>query len=93
MTNHYCAGGIFVVSGGIVFIVSVALLVSTGTDIVVSTFELSEEPDTFFVELQAKIARVIVLATAMLKINFFIWFCFKFNDLTTKHLKSFDFCQ
>ena len=75
-------------SGGVVLIVSVTG-VSTGADIVVSTLVLSDEPDMFFVELQAEIASVNVPAAAMLKINFFIWSCFKFNGKTTRNLQKF----
>lgn len=74
LPGYYREGGIFVVSGGIVFMVSgIFLLVSTGgTAIVVSTLVVSELPETFFVELHAETAMVKVPATARLKISFFM---------------------
>jgi hypothetical protein len=73
-------GGRFVVSGGVVvFVVSVVVVpvvpVVVGVLLVVvveSVRVLSEEPDTFFVELHADVANIIDPATARLKIIFFI---------------------
>jgi hypothetical protein len=52
------SGGNFVVSGGVVIVVSVPVL--------------SVVPETFFVELHADVAINIEPAKARLKINFFI---------------------
>lgn len=65
------------VSGGMVLVVSIVCVESTGT-MVLSVVVLSELPDTFFVELHADVATNIVPAKARLKINFFIGWLFKF---------------
>jgi len=65
--------GVFVVSGGVVLEVSFIAVSIGGVVIVVeSTAVLSEDPDTFFVELHAEAANNIEPAKARLKIVFFI---------------------
>ena len=71
--------GLTVVSGGIVIVVSVVAAVSTGIA-VESTVVLSDDPDTFFVELHAVVAIAIEPAKARLKINFFIGFFVLFHE-------------
>jgi hypothetical protein len=74
-------GGLFVVSGGVVvLVVSVVVVpvvpvvpVVVGVLVVVESVPvLSDEPDTFLVELHADVANIIDPATARLKIIFFI---------------------
>jgi hypothetical protein len=75
-------GDFFVVSGGVVvFVVSVVVrvvsvavvLVLAGVLVVVESVPvLSEDPETFLVELHAEVANIIDPATARLKINFLI---------------------
>jgi hypothetical protein len=69
------------VSGGVVLVVSVVVrVVSVVVDepvvgvlvVVESVLVLSDDPDTFFVELHADVANIIEPATARLKIIFFI---------------------
>jgi hypothetical protein len=66
--------GVFVVSGGVVLEVSLAAVsvVVVVVTVVESVVVLSEEPDTFFVELHAEAANIIEPAKARLKIVFFI---------------------
>ena len=65
--------GVFVVSGGMVLAVSLtAVSVTAGVIDVESNSVLSEDPDTFFVELHAEAANNIEPAKARLKIVFFI---------------------
>ena len=63
-------------SGGVVLVVSVVDLVVSvvvGVLIVVESVPvLSDDPDTFLVELHADVANIIEPATARLKIIFFI---------------------
>lgn len=61
------------VSGGVVFTVSV-LAVSAGgvATLLVSTVVLSDDPETFLVELHAEAANIIEPAKARLKIVLFI---------------------
>jgi hypothetical protein len=65
--------GVLVVSGGVVLEVSFTA-VSAGGVVTVeeSTTVLSDEPDTFFVELHAEAANIIEPAKARLKIVLFI---------------------
>ena len=68
-------GGVFlVVSGGVVLLVSVLVVSAGGGDVtlLVSTVVLSEDPDTFLVELHAEAANIIEPAKARLKIVLFI---------------------
>jgi hypothetical protein len=68
-----CTYGVFVVSGGIVLDVSfTAVSVTAGVIDVESIAVLSDDPDTFFVELHAEAANIIEPAKARLRIVFFI---------------------
>jgi hypothetical protein len=64
------------VSGGVVLVVSVVdrvVSVVVGVLMVVESVPvLSDDPDTFLVELHADVANIIEPATARLKIIFFI---------------------
>lgn len=61
------------VSGGVVLTVSVTVVSAGGgggATLLVSTAVLSEEPETFLVELHAEVANIIEPAKARLKIVF-----------------------
>ena len=68
-------GGLLVVSGGVVLVVSIGLTVSVvaGVLIVVESIAvLSEVSETLFVELHADVANIMDPATTRLKIVLFI---------------------
>lgn len=65
--------GVFVVSGGVVLAVSLTVVsVTAGVIDVESISVLSDDPDTFFVELHAEAASNIEPAKARLRIVLFI---------------------
>jgi hypothetical protein len=68
------SGGVVLVVSVVVRVVSVVLVpVLIGVLVVVESVPvLSEDPETFLVELHAEVANIIDPATARLKINLFI---------------------
>jgi hypothetical protein len=67
-------GGVFVVSGGVVLLVSVFVVSTTGglVTVLVSTVLLSDDPETFLVELHAVAANSNIPANARINPFFFI---------------------
>jgi hypothetical protein len=67
------SGGVVVVVSVVVRVVSVVLVLVVGALVVAESVPvLSEDPETFLVELHAEVANIIEPATARLKINFLI---------------------